>query len=184
MSNWGGLTLTIDPFTTRRIVLTGTNGFGHIEGQIYYDSTDKTITLNTDVEGVSLQIGQENYIRGRNDQGSQLNNSSAVYISGSTGDRPKFKLAKADAEPQSDMVGIATHNIGINNDGYITTFGLVRDIKTDTLEAGKPVYLSPSVPGGLTKTKPTAPDKIIRVGHCVRAHATQGIILVNIQCMG
>ena len=43
------------------------------------------------------------------------------------------------------------------------------------------LYLSPTTAGTWTTTKPSAPQHLVYVGICVRAHPTQGVILVAVQ---
>jgi len=185
MSNWGGLTLQIEPFILRRLVLTPlSNGFTHIEGQMYYDTDEKAVTIHTEIEGVSLQIGQESYVRVRNTTGGTINNGTPVYVSGASGNKPLIAKGQADDVATSEIMGVTTHNIGNNADGYVTTQGIVRDVDTSSFTAGDVLYLSPSVAGGITKTKPTAPDSIERIGWALNIHATQGTILVGIHKEG
>lgn len=151
----------------------------HIEGLIFYDNENKTISLMTSVPGVVLQIGQEQYLRARNDQGAQINNGQAIYISGSAGDIANVKLAKADAMPMVCAVALATENVAIGEIGFFTTFGIVRDIDTSGLSVGD-VWLSPTIAGGLTNIKPTAPDIPVLIGCVINVHAIHGQVLVNI----
>jgi len=153
---------------------------GHAEGRLYYDAESKTLALQTDVTDVTLQIGQEQYLRARNNEGAQIDNGEVVYISGSTGDIAQVKLAKADAAATAGVIGVATEDIANNADGYITTFGIVRDIDTSAFAAGTEVYLSPGVAGAIANVKPVAPDIPVIVGTIIRQHATQGQLFVNV----
>jgi len=101
----------------------------HQEGLLYYENgNDKTWTIMTEVDGVSNQIGQETWIRGKNDEGDTIENGKAVYINGGQGGRPTFKLGCAFCKPFANIIGITTHDIGNQNNGYVTTQGLVRNI--------------------------------------------------------
>ena len=62
-----------------------------------------------------------------------------------------------------------------------TPYGLVKGIDTSGLTEGASVWLSPSVAGGLTSTKPSGPNNIFYVGVCVVSDASDGILFVNIQ---
>jgi len=114
------------------------------EGRIWWSEDDKTLNVGTENGDVVLQVGQEQHIRATNKTESQINNGQVVYVSTAIGNRPVISLAKADTYNTSHTtIGIATHDIADNATGYITTFGLVRDINTDpgTYTAGEELWL-------------------------------------------
>lgn len=151
----------------------------HIEGQIHWNDTDKTLEIDTNETDVALQVGQEMYIRAVNDTGAPLADGTPVYISGVQGQRPKVNLADASSAATSrTTIGLATHTIGNNNTGFITTFGLVRGLDTTAWTEGDILYISTTA-GQLTNVAPTPPDEIVRIGIVLYSHATQGIIFVQ-----
>lgn len=151
------------------------------EGRLYWDATDGTLAVGMPGGNVHLQIGQESILRAVNKTGSDLLNGQVVYINGAQGQRPTIALAKANSELTSaHTIAMLTEDIANNNNGYVTTFGLVRDVNTSGYSNGDTLYLSPTTSGGLTITKPTAPNHLVTVGYCVHSDATAGIILVNI----
>lgn len=154
------------------------------EGRLRWDSDAGTLVLGMPGGNVALQIGQENYLPGRpkNDEGSQIDNGMSVYISGATGSVAEVKLAtSSDFENANKTIAIATEDVTTNQRGYYTTFGIVRDIKTNyaTWAEGDVIYLGSS-PGELTNVLPVAPNAIVEVGYILRVHATEGKIFVNI----
>jgi hypothetical protein len=151
------------------------------EGRLFYDDANKTLTLFDAVSGTSLQIGQEQYVRARNNTGSQINDGTVVYFSGSTGQLPTIALARSDVAVTSRVVGIATHNIGNNTTGKVTTFGLVNDVNTSSFSAGDKLYLSPTTAGALTNTQPDVPNFSVFIGYCINSHPNQGKILIDPQ---
>lgn len=150
------------------------------EGRIYYDVNDHALSVYSEVQGVSLQVGQELYIKGVNKTGSIIENGSIVFVDGAQGNRPTIRKAIASTEEFSHIIGMATHNIGINQEGYVTTFGLVRDLNTDAYPDGTILYLSPVTSGAFTSTLPTGTDKIVEIGYVVTSHQNQGSIQVKI----
>lgn len=131
---------------------------------------------------VTLQIGQEQVAYVKNNTGALLANGSAVYPNGSTGTNNLVALAQANAEATSTQTfGVLTEDIANGSHGYVTTFGMVHDINTSALTEGQPVWLSPTVAGGLTSTKPSAPNHMVLIGFCVRSHAVNGSIFVKVQ---
>jgi len=73
-----------------------------------------------------------------------------------------------------------------NQEGFVTTSGLVRNLNTtgslqgETWADGDLLYLSPTVEGRITNVKPVAPDHLIIIGYVVHAHITQGTIFVKV----
>lgn len=150
----------------------------YAEGRVYYDSTEKALTYFNDEADVALNIGQENYIRVRNTTGSTITNGQAVYISGATGaNLPNVSLARADAQTTARCIGLATHDIENNSNGYITTLGTVRDLDTSAFSAGDPLYLSTTTAGALTATRPTTGFAVV-VGFVTISNVSTGEIKV------
>ena len=153
------------------------------EGSLYWDSTNKTVAMKNDESDVTMQIGQELYIRVRNETGATINNGEAVYQSGTeTGgeERPLITEAQANSESTALVLGVATHSIENNTYGYVTPFGVVNDLDTSSFSAGDPLYLSADTAGALTNTAPTAPNFAELVGHVITSNALTGNILVQV----
>jgi hypothetical protein len=70
--------------------------------------------------------------------------------------------------------------IANNTDGTIVIAGYVANLDTSAFTDGDKLYLSPSVAGGWTATKPSAPDNLVYVGVIARAHPTLGVIQLRI----
>jgi hypothetical protein len=148
------------------------------EGKLYYDSTYKTLSCNIDTD-VNLQIGQETMFRAVNDSAANILNGEAVYLTGASGVYPTIAKAKADADATSYVVGIATQNIDIGNQGFVTVRGLVHDLNTDAFSAGDNLYLSGDTAGALQNTVPPAPYIEVRIGRVIAKSDTAGSIYVN-----
>lgn len=154
-----------------------------------WNDQDGTVDLGLKGGNVTLQIGQEQLTRVVNKTGINLleSNYQSVRISGAQGNRLKVALAQANNDANSaETLGIVTETINDNQEGFITTSGLVRNINTtgsiqgETWADGDMLYLSGTVAGQLTNIKPTAPIHTIIMGYVVRAHATQGQIYVKV----
>jgi len=102
------------------------------EGLLRWNATDGTLDLGQGLNGiVTQQIGQELFVKVVNKTGVTISEGKAVYFDGRLGNRPKIALSKSDNELTSKVVGIVTEDIANDAEGYITTFGYVRKIKTD-----------------------------------------------------
>lgn len=177
----GSVNLGLWGLTTDRFVFNQTPTLAGGERIIRWNDTDGTLDVGMKGGNVTLQVGQEQHSRVRNNTGSTITNGQVVYISGSTGTNTTVALAKADASSTSQTtIGIATEDIPNGQSGFVTTFGKVRDINTIGLTEGSPVYLSSTVAGGLTSTAPTGDTYPIMVGICERTHAANGVIFVHV----
>ena len=160
-------------------------------GSMYYNDSDGTLDLILKGGNVTLQLGQETVIRVVNKTATNVSllqsNYQAVRITGAQGQRPKVDLAQATNDVLSaETIGLVTETIDNNQEGFITTSGLVRNINTtgsiqgETWLDGDVLYLSPTVAGGITKVKPIAPNHLVIIGYVIHAHATQGTIFVKV----
>jgi len=149
------------------------------EGRAYYDPKDMGLNLSTDIPGSRQTLGQEFWIRVINKTGSSIPDGSLVYISGfdSTSGRTTIALGKADAEATSNVVGFITNAMANNTEGFVTAMGFLNDLDTSSFSAGDEVFLSDTVAGGVTLTKPL---NAVPVGFITKVDASTGQILTTI----
>jgi hypothetical protein len=164
---------------------TGTAGVGVMR----WNDSDGTIDLGLKGGNVTLQVGQELVQRVVNKSGINLleANYQVVRVSDAQGQRLAVQLAQGNNDANStDTIGIVTETINDNQEGFVTTSGLVRNINTtgslqgETWIDGDVLYLSPTVAGRITKVKPTAPNHSVILGYVVYAHAVNGKIFVKV----
>jgi hypothetical protein len=135
----------------------------------------------TEIADVVLQIGQEMHVQVYNDSGGQIDNGEAVYISGVNGSGlPTIAKAQSNDPATSVVLGIATEDIINGEAGFITSFGLVRDLNTASFGAGVTLYLDPDTPGALTDTIPDSPNFTVIVGTVIVSDGSAGIVLVDV----
>ncbi len=156
-----------------------TVGLPHKEGRLFYDSDNFTLSLYNEESDVSLQIGQEAYLRVRNNTISTISNGDTVRIDSSQGTHPTIELASANSESNSQVVGLATHDIAPSSFGYVTTYGIVRGINTTGYSAGDEVHLSVNS-GEFTSGDIVSPNYRVSVGHVLRSHQNEGSVLVQV----
>jgi hypothetical protein len=160
-------------------------------GAMYWNDADGTADLILKGGNVKLQVGQESVLRVVNKTATNINlleaNYQAVRVTGAQGQRLKVDLAQATTDNLSaETIGLVTETINNNQEGFITTSGLVRGINTtgslqgETWADGDILYLSPTTTGNVTKVKPVAPNHLVIVGYVVHAHVNQGSIFVKV----
>jgi hypothetical protein len=151
-----------------------------IEGTMCWDPTDKTLNIIPGIAGVKNQVGQENWILVNNRTGDKTN-GQVVYIDGSQGNRVTIDLADASSHSiAKGTIAVLTQNIDDLQEGFATSFGLVRNINTNGLIEGAPVYLSDTVPGAFQQTPPDSPNDTVQIGIVARAHSDEGILFVSV----
>lgn len=118
----------------------------------------------------------------RNETGSTLTKGTVVYISGASGNKALVSRALASADATSAQTfGVVQADIPTNNNGYVVVKGDLIGLDTSAYVDGTQLYLSGSVAGTYTSTKPVAPIHMVYVAVVTRQHATQGQIEVFIQ---
>jgi hypothetical protein len=148
-------------------------------GTLSWDEADKTLSLQLS-SAVKLQIGQEQFIRAVNKSGSPILNGAVVYVSDAQGNRPVISLADANNYNNSQKVlGMVTADIPVNQEGYITISGIVRDLNTNAYDEGTCLYLSETA-GQLTDVKPADGVARIIVGMVVKSHINDGWVCVRV----
>jgi len=169
---------------------TGSTGAGNL--YLADDGTWKTIsvggggdmlkaTYDVDNDGV-VDSAERTEIIVRNSTGSTLTKGTVVYLSGATGNRPNALRAQAHTEATSSKtIGMVEADIPNNSDGYVATNGTLHNLDTSAFTAGDAVWLSATTAGGITTTVPAEPNHAVFVGYIVRAHPTQGRIVLHFQ---
>jgi hypothetical protein len=157
------------------------NGVSHKEGRVYYDVNHHALSYYTEEPDVTMNIGQELWFRGVNKTGATLLDGTVVYISGSQGNRPVVWPADADFNSARDTIGVVTHDIEDNTEGYITEFGLVNGINLSSFTEGDVLYLSGSA-GEFTNIEPIFPEvqHKVRIGYVTNA-SVNGQLLVKVE---
>ena len=172
-----GATMPFDSITFNT-AKDGTVGVGEVE----YNDTQGSLIQGLKGGNVTNVIGQQLHQRVNNRTGATLTKGTAVYLSGSQGNRITVAKALATSDPTSaNTFGIVAESINNNQSGYVITEGLITNINTSALVEDSAVYLSPTVAGGLTSTKPQAPQHNVYIGVCVKSNAGSGELFVSVK---
>jgi hypothetical protein len=138
-------------------------------------------------DGVTQQIGLEQFYHVKNQTGATLVNGYAARAVGTVGNSSQLKAGYAIADGSISTrynLGILTMNIPDGGDGYVTSFGLVRQLNTtgsvfgETWADGDLLFVSPTTPGYLTKVEPSAPHQKLLMAIVINA-ASNGSIFVR-----
>ena len=114
-----------------------------------------------------------------------LSKGDVVYATGAVGNNT-FVVDKADARDPTKMpaLGIVYQDLAQNGQGLIVTFGRADSVPLDSFMEGETVYVSNTVPGGLSNVIPHGeingvPNLIQNIGIVVKPHVSQGIVSVT-----
>ena len=157
----------------------------NIEGTVFYDSAAKALSVQTGSR--TLTIGQEEVTRALNNSGSTILEGKPVYFSGASSSSPEIRLAQGNASSTSDtLLGLSTADILNGEIGPITARGRVNGLDTtgqggETWAVGDILYVSPTTAGGMTKVRPSSPNRAVRVGYVIVVDAKDGVIEVSVK---
>jgi hypothetical protein len=157
-----------------------------------WNDQDGTVDLGLKGGNVTLQVGQEEVIRVVNKAGVNLleANYQCVRVrtqaeGGAQGQRLAVKLAQANNKANhTGILGLVTETINNNQEGFITTFGEVKEINTtgsiqgETWLDGDVLWLSETTAGQLTNIEPNTHP--VQIGYVIYAHANNGKIFVSV----
>lgn len=136
------------------------------EGALSWNSTDWTLDLGMNGWDITMQLGQEMFIKVRNQSGATITNGKVVYFSGRLWNRPLISLARSDVDATSRVAWVLTEDIASPADWFITTVWYVRQIKTDYTGSGiwgttwvewDLLYVSKTDAGVITNVEPSVP---------------------------
>tara|TARA_B110000967_G_C18768678_1_gene501859 strand:- start:76 stop:1095 length:1020 start_codon:yes stop_codon:yes gene_type:complete len=166
---------------------TGATGVGVLR----WNDTAGTLDLGLKRGAVTLQIGQEVVATVVNKSGADLLEADfrVVKVLGAQGQRLSVNLAQANSDTNSaTTLGVVTETILNNQEGFITTTGMVNNINAtgaksfgglETWIDGDIIYLDAVNAGYITNVKPATPAHLITIGYVVNA-AVNGKIYVKI----
>lgn len=158
------------------------NGHGeNAVGRMIWDDGEGTIDFGLKGGNVVCKIGMQEYVRAYNDTLLTMTKGQIVYISGAQGNRVAVKLAQADSDANSaHTIGIVAETITAGGEGFVQVSGPIYKLNTLGTIAGDTVYLSPTIAGAFTTTKPLAPNHLVIVGFIERVHASVGSIFIKV----
>jgi hypothetical protein len=132
---------------------------------------------------VPNEIGFKNFWLVKNQTGSTITKGSLVYANGTVGASGRITVAKFIANGSIDaklLLGITAHDLSNGEDGYVISFGKIRQVNTDTFAAGAILYPSPTVAGVWTDVEPVAPNIDMPIGFCINSHVNNGTISIRV----
>lgn len=153
---------------------TGSGGTGIFR----YDTGEKVPEVG--IDGITLKMGVQEYVRVYNSTPSTLTKGQIVYINGAQGNRVAVALADAtDESTSAGTIGIVAQSITAAGEGFVQVSGPMYNLNTNGLTAGALLFLSETA-GQWTATEPPAPAHGVRIGYVERVSATVGSVFIKI----
>ena len=144
-------------------------------------ATQTDYTIRSAVAGSATRLTTTVY----NNSGATIVKGAVVYINGRhSSNLPTIALAQGNTEANSyNTFALVETDIANGSSGIVIQAGNIGNLNlpTSTYTDGQILYLSPTVAGGYTTTKPLAPNHIVKLGTVTRAHPTLGSIQVKIE---
>ena len=140
------------------------------EHLLVYDGTDWVneypmhtyIQIRNDLNGVNIEAGDAVYVKG-------THNSNILNVG----------LALSDSADTMPCIGLSNQLLTPGQSGTAVAYGKALSVVTDTFLAGETVYVSNTVPGGLSNVKPYNNDLIQNVGVVTKIHESNGGVFVT-----
>lgn len=145
-------------------------------GKIWWDGgTTVNVGMTTNVTGHALE-DQYYYIKAS----SAITKGQVVMFTGSVGASGVATGAPATGlSDGSYIMGVAAENIANNGFGLVQYEGSLRGVNTNSFADGDILWYNPAVTGGLTATKPSAPNVKVQMAAVISA-GTNGTLLIRV----
>lgn len=148
-------------------------------GQLGWDGNN-TLGLGMAGGNVTQHIGEDQFFYCK--ATSAITKGQVVMFTGAVGASgvPTGEPATGITDG-SYIMGIAAEAIPLNNFGLVQSFGTLRNVDTSGYADGDILWYDPSVTGGLTKTKPLAPNVKVQMAAVINGGSSGGgTVLIRI----
>jgi hypothetical protein len=152
-----------------------------LEGRVWYDPVGGFLNFYPPGSEVTQQLGEEVLGTIPNNSGVDILNGEVFTL---TSGGSVEKAIASSAASAIGVGGMATELIEDGTTGKGTVLGVVNGIDTSSWPVNTVLYLSDTVAGAVTPTKPESPSYVIRIGIVIYSHATVGAIYIRLSDRG
>lgn len=145
-------------------------------GQLGWDSTNNNLAIGMAGGNVTQHIGEDQYLYIK--ASATITKGQVIMFTGSVG--ASGILTGAPATGITDgtyIMGIAAESIALNAFGFVQTFGVLNNVNTSGIGDGEILWYDPTVTGGFTATKPSAPNVKAQVAACNKGGSSGGGVI-------
>lgn len=163
---------------------TGTTSAATVAGTVYFDNTEKALSYNTSInQGVTVNLGQQNYLRVFNNSGLDIQKGKAIELLSSYSGLPAVTLAVNRQYNDRDVVGVSAEIIPNNSEGIVLTYGIISNITVTGSSVGSLVYASDTTPGEFKNSLEflnfPLTARTNAIGYIIQTGTTTGKLFVN-----
>jgi len=162
---------------------TGTTIPVNTSGRVYYNNQSHSLAYFPDIaQSVSVEMGQQLYIRGYNATGTLIPKGSALSIQSATAGLPNFTLAANIHSGHGQLVGLAASDIPNASNGLALSQGILSGLTLNTFSVGDILYVSPFSAGTYVAGTSSFPftARTNQVGYVISTGTSTGQIYVSI----
>ena len=147
-----------------------------LEGQILSKISDSSDTLQW-IDNYANELRATV----QNNTASDISLGTVVMATGASGDNIHVAPAVADGSVEAKYIlGVAAETISSEGGlGYISVFGPLNNLNTNSYDVGTVLYIDPSAAGGWTATEPTSPNLAIPFAIVTSKNASAGRIFIR-----
>ena len=154
-------------------------------GQLAINTYDGKLFLkrNNGLQDYIVEVGGQVGFEVKNQTGSTITKGTVVKFAGTLGSSGRLLVAPflANGTDLSEyVVGLVENDIPNGGDGFAIDHGKLFNINTVGFTEGAILYASHTTAGGLTATRPAAPNNKVIVAAVVNSHASAGILEVRL----
>lgn len=146
------------------------------EGQLGWDATNNSLAFGMAGGNIIQHLGEDQYLYIK--ASSTITKGQVIMFTGSVG--ASGILTGAPATGITDgtyIMGVAAEAIANNDFGFVQTFGVLTNVDTSSFSDGDILWYNPSVTGGLTNTKPSAPNVKVQIAACNKGGSSGGGVI-------
>jgi hypothetical protein len=172
------------PGPWRATAITLTEQSGNVEqGQLSWNVEEEAVDI-TMGNGVVQQIGFDTYMRCKNDTGVTIPKGTVVGFAGVNAEIKVAPYLANNTANELFFVGVTSRDLPDQDVEPVQLYGKINGLDTtgpgaETWAVGDILYASPTIAGGLTNVRPTAPNVVISVAAVLSVSATVGEIMVR-----
>jgi hypothetical protein len=148
------------------------------EGSMYWDDKGAVAYIMQGGD-VTQQIGESQYLYIQ--ASANITKGQVVMFTGAVGGSGIPTGAPATGVTDGTYImGIAAEAITSGTSGFVQTFGILKPVNTTGFATGTILWYDPSVTGGLTSTKPNAPNIKVQVAAVTAGNSSGGALFIRV----
>lgn len=139
-------------------------------GRMWYDATIGAWQLGMTNGNIAQSVGNDQFFWVK--ASSAITKGQLCMFTGVVGASSLITAAPATGVTDGTyIVGVAAESIALNGFGSIQCFGVLKGLDTSAFTSGAILWYDPTVAGGMTATKPSAPNIKVQVAAVINAGA-------------